>query len=83
MTAPVSPIFDAIIKAVLSRAACATQERVAVADEDTSCFASAMAERAALIDLDQSDVLFLRTKMIALARDKGEFCYLQCHALRE
>jgi hypothetical protein len=42
-----------------------------------------MAERAALIDLDQSDVLFLRTKMIALARDKGEFCYLQCHALRE
>jgi predicted O-methyltransferase YrrM len=34
-----------------------------------------------LTDLDDRDTLFLRRKLIALARDKGEFCYLMCRAL--
>ena len=34
-----------------------------------------------LTDLDDRDMLFLRRKLIALARDKGEFCYLMCRAL--
>jgi predicted O-methyltransferase YrrM len=34
-----------------------------------------------LTELDDRDMLFLRRKLIALARDKGEFCYLMCRAL--
>jgi predicted O-methyltransferase YrrM len=34
-----------------------------------------------LTELDDGDILFLRSKLIALSRDKGEFCYLMCRAL--
>jgi predicted O-methyltransferase YrrM len=34
-----------------------------------------------LTEMDDGDMLFLRGKLIALARDKGEFCYLMCRAL--
>jgi predicted O-methyltransferase YrrM len=35
-----------------------------------------------LTELNDSDVRFLRGKLIALSRDKAEFCYLLCRAIR-
>jgi predicted O-methyltransferase YrrM len=35
-----------------------------------------------LADVDDNDMRFLREKLIALSRDKAEFCYLLCRSIR-
>lgn len=76
-----SPLNDPALEALLDRLHAQSDAQV---DETSGYFARRRAEtaRAKSSRLDDAGHRFLADKLVALDRDKAEFCYLLCRALR-